>query len=112
MALQFGDTASFSVQMEGPFSGGGTSAKVSEILAPVGNWKGAVSPFSQEVAVDGVSRSSKVDISLTQDQLQQLSDRNIVFMTGNDGGIVTLYAIGDKPHIDLTFQATLTEVIA
>ena len=112
MALQFGDTASFSVQMEGPFGGSRTSAKVANILAPAADWKGAVSPFSQEVQVAGVSINSKVDISLSQDQMLELIDRNIVFVAANDGGIVTLYAMGDKPHIDLTFQATLMEVIA
>ena len=36
----------------------------------------------------------------------------MAFTAENDGGTVTLWAIGDKPSEDLTFQATLTEVVA
>jgi hypothetical protein len=53
-----------------------------------------------------------VDIQLTAEQMQQLHGMNIAFTTENDGGTVTLWAIGDKPWEDMTFLATLTEVVA
>lgn len=113
MALEYGEGGSFTVTMDGPFGNAGTSAvKLTSFEAPTANWKGAVSPYSQVVQVDGVSVNSKVDIQLSVDQMQQLHEKDIAFTTENDGGVVTLYAIGDKPESDLVFQATLTEVLA
>jgi hypothetical protein len=56
--------------------------------------------------------NSKVDIQLNAEQMQQMRDMDIAFTTENDAGVVTLWAIGDKPETDLVFQATLTEVVA
>lgn len=111
MATEYGEGGSFTVKMEGPFGNAGSSVLVTEINAPVENWKGAVSPFSQVVNVDRTSANSKVDIQLSMEQLELLRDQEIAFTTENDGGVVTLFAIGDKPLADITFQATLTEVV-
>lgn len=113
MALEYGEGGSFAVTMEGPFGNAGSSAvKLTGFVAPVANWKGGTSPYFQIVEVEGISVNSKVDIQLSVDQMQQLHEKDIAFTTENDGGTVTLWAIGDKPETDLTFQATLTEVVA
>ena len=45
MAQQYGNSSNISVQMEGPFGSGGTSAvKLTQISLPAANWKGAISP--------------------------------------------------------------------
>lgn len=112
---EFGNGGSFTVIMEGPFSGsgGGTAEKITTISAPAANWKGAISPYSQVVEVEGISVNTKVEIQLSIDQIEQLRSENkdIGFTTENDGGIVTLFAIGSKPDSDLEFQATLSEVV-
>lgn len=113
MATEYGEGGSVTVTMDGPFAGAGTMVtKITEISAPAANWKGGESPYSQVVAVDGVSVNSKVDIQLSVDQMERFHDQDIAFTTENDGGTVTLYAIGDKPESDCVFQATITEVIA
>lgn len=112
MALEYGDGGSFSVTMDGPFGNAGSSVKLISFTAPVANWKGGTSPYFQTVEVTGVSVNSKVDIQLTAEQMQQLHGMNIAFTTENEGGTVTLWAIGDKPREDMTFLATLTEVVA
>ena len=112
MALEYGEGGSFSVTMDGPFGNAGSSVKLTDFVAPVANWKGGTSPYFQTVDIAGISVNSKVDIQLSADQLQQLHEKDIAFTTENDGGAVTLWAIGDKPEEDLTFQATLTEVVA
>ena len=113
MVQQYGTSVGFSVQMEGPFgSYGGAAAKLTAISLPAANWKGAISPYSQVVAVEGVSVNSKVDLQPSVEQLEIFHDKDIAFTTENDGGVVTVYAIGDKPTNDYTIQATILEVIA
>lgn len=112
MALQYGAGGSISVTMEGPFGGSGTAVKLTQITLPAANWKGAESPYSQVVVVDGVSVSSKVDLQPSVEQLEIFHDKDIAFSTENDRGVVTVYAIGDKPSNDYTIQASIMEVVA
>lgn len=113
MAIEYGEGGSFSVTMDGPFGNAGSSSvKLTGFAAPAANWKGGTSPYFQIVEVEGISVNSKLDIQLSVDQLQQLHEKDIAFTTENDGGVVTLWAVGDKPTEDLVFQATLTEVVA
>lgn len=113
MATEYGEGGTITVTMEGPFGNAGTSAnKITEISAAAADWKGAESPYSQVVAVDGISVNSKVDIQLSVEQMELFRNQDIAFTTENDGGVVTLYAIGDKPTADCVFQATVTEVVA
>lgn len=116
---EYGSGGSFTVRMDGPYAGGnsdgegGAVVKLASISAPAADWKGATSPYSQEVSVDGISVNSMIDIRLSIDQIEQLraENKDIAFTTENDEGVVTLYAIGSKPSKDLLFQATLTEVV-
>lgn len=112
---EYGSGGDITVIMEGPFSGmGGAEAKITTISAPSANWKGGTSPFSQVVAVDGVSVNTKVDIYLSAEQIQQFrnEDKDISFTAEQEDGVVTILAVGSKPEIDIEFQATLSEVIA
>lgn len=113
MALDYGTGGNYSVRMAGPFAGGGGSAaKLTEISLPAANWKGGESPYSQVVGVEGVSVNSMVTLQPSVAQLEIFHDKDIAFTTANDGGVVTVYAIGDKPTNDYIIQATIMEVIA
>ena len=37
-------------------------------------------------------------------------EKDITFVTENEGGVVTVYVIGQKPTNDYTIQVTITEV--
>ena len=111
MSIEYG-TGTLEVTLEGPFGNGANATRIVSFTALATGWKGGESPWFQTVEVPGVSAASKVDIQLRADQLQQLHEKDIAFTTENEGGVVTLWAIGDKPEEDLTFQATLTEVVA
>ena len=111
MAQQYGTGTGITVQMAGPFGGAGTTVKLAEITLLAANWKGAVSPYSQAVAVEGVSVNSKVDLQPAVEQLEIFHGKDIAFSTENDDGRVTVYAVGDKPDSDYTMQATVMEVI-
>ncbi len=113
MAQQYGEGGGITVYMEGPFgSGGGTAAKLTNITLLASDWKGGESPYSQVVTVEGVSINSMVNLQPSVEQLEIFHDKDIAFTTENDGGVVTVYAIGDRPTADYTIQATILEVIA
>ena len=112
MALQYGSGGGISVAMAGPFGGSGAAVKLTQITLLAANWKGAESPYSQVVAVEGVSVNSKVDLQPSVEQLEIFHDKDIAFSTENDDGVVTVYAIGDKPRNDYTIQASIMEVVA
>ena len=114
MAQQYGEGGSITVVMEGPFGGGGGGSfnKITNITLLASAWKGAESPYSQVVPVDKVSINSKVTLQPSVEQLEIFHDMDIAFTTENDGGVVTVYAIGDKPTSDYTIQATIMEVVA
>lgn len=112
MALNYGNGGGMTVTMEGPFGSGGTAAKLTEIVLLADAWKGGESPYSQVVVVDGVSVNSMVNLHLSAEQLELFHDKDIAFVAENDGGVVTVYAIGDRPTLDHTIQVTLMEVIA
>ena len=113
MALNYGNAGTFTVKMEGPYgNAGGTVVKLTSIHLPASDWKGGESPYSQVIAIEGVSVNSKVDLQPSVEQLEIFHDKDIAFSTENDGGVVTVYAIGDKPQNDYTIQATIVEVLA
>ena len=66
--------------------------------------------YSQKVQIAGVTKYSRVDLTPSVDQLTAFYDKSIAFVTENDGGEVTVYAIGDKPQNDYTMRVNITEV--
>ena len=44
------------------------------------------------------------------EQLAIFYDKSLALVAENEGGVVTVYAIGQKPENDYTIQATITEV--
>ena len=86
------------------------TAQLTSVTLFASAWKGTASPYSQVVAVDGVTPYSKVDLLPSVEQLAIFHNKDLAFVTENEDGIVTVYAIGDKPTNDYTMQATITEV--
>lgn len=112
MAAGFGNNENITVELEGPFGSNGSMVKLTQVVLPAENWKGGESPYFQVVQVEGISVSSKVDLQPTAAQLEAFRAMELALTTENDGGVVTVYAIGDCPDTDFTIQATLTEVVA
>lgn len=65
---------------------------------------------SQIVAIDGITEYSKVDLLPSVEQLAIFHNKDVAFVTENEDGVVTVFAIGDKPVIDYTMQISITEV--
>lgn len=86
------------------------SAKIADIELLADAWQGESSPYYQQVFIDGITANTQVDLTPDVEQLSVFYNKDLAFVTENDGGVVTVYAIGQKPANDYTIQATLTEV--
>lgn len=90
----------------------GTAVILTEVTLLASNWEGSESPYSQVVDIEGVTKNSKVDLQPSVEQLEIFHQKDLAFVTENEDGVVTVYAIGDKPANDYTIQATIMEVKA
>lgn len=111
MALDYGTGGTITVSMEGPFGGSGSAVKIAEVTLLAANWKGAESPYSQVVEISDVSVNSMVNLHPSVEQLEIFHDKDLAFTTENEDGVVTVFAIGDKPQDDYTIQASIMEVV-
>ena len=90
--------------------GGASTARITNISLLASAWTGVDGLYSQVVAVDGVTENSQVDLTPSIEQLAVFRHKDLAFVTENVDGVVTVYALGDKPLNDYTIQATITEV--
>ena len=88
------------------------SAKVAYVTLLASAWTGSDGLYSQVVSVDGVTEYSQVDLKPDADQLAVFHEKDLALSTENEDGVVTVYAIGDKPTSDYTIQVSITEVVA
>lgn len=86
------------------------TAVIGEITLLANKWVGNESPYAQVVEVAGATANSQVDLTPSVEQLNTFYEKDLAFVTENDNGVVTVYAIGDKPANDYTIQVTITEV--
>lgn len=84
--------------------------RISEVELLSASWVGEGNLYSQVVTVDGVTEYSQVDLTPSVEQLVVFHEKDLCFVTENDDGVVTAYAIGQKPENDYTIQVTITEV--
>ena len=73
-------------------------------------WVGSASPYAQVVTIANVTANSQVDLTPNVEQLSIFYNKSLAFVTENEDGVVTVYAIGQKPENDYTIQVTITEV--
>ena len=105
-----GTEAEFIQKLVSGGSGGGSTATIGEVRLLASSWRGTGSLYSQVVSINGVTVNSQVDLTPSVEQLVAFYEKDISFVTENDGGVVTVYAIGQKPTNDYTIQVTITEV--
>lgn len=86
------------------------AARIGEVTLLADAWVGEDNLYSQVVNIEGVTENSQVDLTPDVQQLAVFYNKDISFVTENEGGVVTVYVIGQKPENDYTIQATITEV--
>lgn len=84
--------------------------KIGYIKLLASAWEGKTSPYSQVVTLAGLTANSKVDLQPSVEQLEIFHQKDVAFTTENESGILTVYAVGDKPSLDYIIQATIMEV--
>lgn len=93
------------------------TSRISVVSLPALAWEATVvdgvegDPYYQVAEIEGVTKYTKVDLLPSVEQLAIFHDKDLAFVTENEEGVVTVYAIGDKPKNDYTMQVALTEVL-
>lgn len=86
------------------------SAVIGEVTLLASEWVSEGNLHSQIVSLSDVTENSQVDLTPSVEQLVVFYEKDLTFVTENDDGVVTVYAIGQKPTNDYTIQVTITEV--
>lgn len=86
------------------------AAKISSATLLESAWEGSGPLHQQVVSIPGVTPYSKVDLLPSVEQLSIFHDKDLAFVTENEDGVVTVYALGDRPTRDYTMQVSITEV--
>lgn len=89
-----------------------TPVPVVNVTLSASAWVGGGNLYSQVVAVAGATPYSKVDLLPSAEQLATFHSKDLTFVTENEDGVVTAFVIGEKPTVDYTMQASITEVMA
>ena len=84
--------------------------KNGQVTLLASKWSGKDNYYSQIVTIEGVTENSKVDLTPTAEQLKIFREKDLLFVSENEGGVVTVYVIGQKPNNDYTIPVTITEV--
>ena len=87
-----------------------TSMSIGEVTLLASAWVGSGNLHSQVVSIEGVTERSQVDLTPDVAQLVVFYEKDLTFVTENEDGVVTVYAIGQKPTNDYTIQVTIKEV--
>ena len=67
----------------------------------------------QEVVVANatITKYSKIDLQLSDEQMEIFQEKDLAFVAINDNGFVTVCCIGSIPQNDYVIQATVSEVV-
>lgn len=85
-------------------------AFIATVSLPASAWVGSGNLHSQVVDVPSVTENSQVDLTPSVEQLAIFYDKSLALVAENEDGVVTVYAIGQKPEQDYEIQVTITEV--
>ena len=101
-----------------PINSGSMSA-IGTIELPASKWAASIYSerlyYQHDVAVVGIPenmdiKKCQIDLTPSVEQLIVFYEKDLTFVTENDDGVITVYAIGQMPMNDYTIQITITEV--
>lgn len=102
--------------MEGDYTpamvGSAPAIKTAIVTLPVASWTGSASPYSQTVEISNVTANSRIDINPDTAVMNGAMEGGYGLVFGNNAGVITAYAVGDKPTAEITVQVSITEVTA
>ena len=65
---------------------------------------------SHVVEIESATNKSQIDLTPNDEQLLVFYEKDVTFVTKNEGGVITVIAIGQKPTNDYIVQVTITEM--
>lgn len=65
--------------------------------------------YGQVIELDNITKYSRLDLQPNADMLAEFKQLGLVFVTENNGGVITVYSVGDMPSTTYTMQATIVE---
>lgn len=65
--------------------------------------------YKQIVTIENITPYSRLDLHPEADMLAEFKNLDLVFVTENNNGVITVYSIGDMPLKDYSVQATIVE---
>lgn len=89
-----------------------TELIVTEITLAADDWTGDTSPYTQTLEIPNASPTSQINLHPTTEQIIDLQNQNITLTVGNNNGIVTFYAINNKPAADYNIVITITDALS
>ena len=107
------EVSNMTVVVEGEGTGtSGAAARIRYITLLASAWVKCEEDdkYSQVVNVEGVTANDQVNINIDGNQALIFREKDVGFYTENENGVVTVFAIGQKPENDYTFQVTIVEV--
>lgn len=85
------------------------NTKIINTTISAASWVGT-GPYSQSLTIGSATASTKFDIQADVDTMSTILNNGYCMSIKNDNGLVTIYAIGTKPAVDLNVQLLSTEV--
>lgn len=102
--------------MEGDYTpamvGAAPAIKTAIVTLPVASWTGNASPYAQTVEISDITANSRIDINPDATVMNGAMEGGYGLVFGNNTGVITAYAVGDKPTAEITLQVSITEVTA
>lgn len=84
--------------------------KLQSVTISKDSWKGS-GPYTQVLSgLSNITANSKIDIQADATTINKIVDGGFSLTAKNSNKTITIYAVGDKPTIDLTLQLAVTEV--
>ena len=90
--------------------GSANNIRLAEVELHADKWSSNENLHSQVVSIEGVTKNTQVDLTPTVEQLASFYYKDMALVAVNEGGVVTVYVIGQRPLNDYVMQVTLTEV--
>ena len=84
--------------------------KMTTVNMPANSWVNDENLWYQVITINSITANSKIDLQPSARQLLTLQNEETALMAENDDGVVTVYALGNKPTQDYSIQVLITEV--
>lgn len=90
-------------------AGASSTLRVGTLSIPTSGWIGE-GPYTQVITIPEGNSSTKVDIQVDDNAIQQMIDNDVsALYISNTDGVFTVHAVGEKPSVDLTIQISCSE---